>query len=119
MYRPLTEPVEAWHFSMRCPPEESGRKSLDMHFIEDGIFNAVLFWHTLELAPGVTISSAPALVSDAGESCFHASWCCSWQSITASASHRTHDASACRLGVELGAFSGRDSFSRGLPSSEF
>ena len=78
MYRPLMEPVEAWHFSMRCPPEESGRKHLDMHFTADGIFNAVLFWHTLELAPGVTISSAPALVSGTGEHRSHVSMCAPW-----------------------------------------
>lgn len=44
---------------MRCPPEESGRKTVDIHFTADGIFNAVLFWYTLELAPGITLSSAP------------------------------------------------------------
>lgn len=61
MYRSLTDPIEAWHFNMRCPPEESGRKSLDLSFTADGIFNAVLFWYTLELTPNITISSAPAL----------------------------------------------------------
>ena len=61
MYHPLTEPVEAWHFNMRCPPEESGRKSLDLSFTADGIFNAVLFWYTLQLTPDITISSAPML----------------------------------------------------------
>lgn len=66
MYRPLTEPVEAWHFAMRWLPEESGRRHLDLKFTVDGIFNAVLFWHTLELAPGVTVSSAPRLGSCAG-----------------------------------------------------
>ena len=61
MYRPLTEPIEAWHFNMRCPPEESGRKSLDLSFTADGIFNAVLFWYTLQLTPDIAISSAPML----------------------------------------------------------
>ncbi len=59
MYRPLTEPVEAWHFNLRCPPEESGRKSLDLAFTADGIFNAVLFWYRLQLTPDISISSAP------------------------------------------------------------
>ena len=63
MYRPLTEPMEAWHFNMRSPPEESGRSSLDLSFTADGIFNAVLFWFTLQLTPDITISSAP-IVSD-------------------------------------------------------
>ena len=65
MYRPLTEPVEAWHLSMRCPPEESGRRSLDLAFTADGVFNAVLFWFTLQLTPDITISSAPAVSSAA------------------------------------------------------
>ena len=61
MYRPLTEPVEAWHFNMRCPPEESGHNTLDLAFTSDGIFNAVLFWYTLQLTPDITISSAPVI----------------------------------------------------------
>ncbi len=61
MCRPLTEPIEAWHFNMRCPLEESGRKSLDLSFTADGIFNAVLFCYTLQLTPDIAISSAPML----------------------------------------------------------
>ena len=66
MWRPLSEPVEAWHFAMRCPPEESGHKTVDIHFTADGIFNAVLFWYMLELAPGITLSSAPVSGSTLG-----------------------------------------------------
>ncbi|BDA48465.1 Protein arginine N-methyltransferase 7 [Coccomyxa sp. Obi] len=59
LYRPLSEPVEAWHFDVRCPPDESGRKTIDVEFTSDGICNAVVFWFTLELIDGITISSAP------------------------------------------------------------
>ena len=59
MYRALSAPVEAWHFDMRCPPEDSGARTLDFEFTADGVCNAVVFWHTLQLAEGVSLSSAP------------------------------------------------------------
>ena len=59
MYRPLSEPVEAWHFDMACPPQDSGRRTLDVTFTADGICNAVVFWYELRLCEGVTLSSAP------------------------------------------------------------
>ena len=44
MYTSLSGPVEAWHFDLRTPPEDSERKSLDLHFHTDGRMNAVVFW---------------------------------------------------------------------------
>lgn len=67
LYRPLSEPIEAWHFDMRCPPEESGRNTIDVEFTSDGICNAVVFWYTLELIDGITISSAPGASSAPGQ----------------------------------------------------
>ena len=59
MYRALSAPIEAWHFDMRCPPEDSGRKTLDFEFTADGVCNAVVFWYTLQLSEGISLSSAP------------------------------------------------------------
>lgn len=67
LYRPLSQPQEAWHFDMRCPPEESARKTLDTEFTADGVFNAVVFWFTLHLFDGVTISSGPCASSAPGQ----------------------------------------------------
>lgn len=67
MYRPLSHPAEAWHFDMRCPPEESGRKTIDVEFTSDGMCNAVVFWFTLELIDGITISSAPGATLAPGQ----------------------------------------------------
>ena len=67
LYRPLSEPVEVWHFDMRCPPEESGRKTVDVEFVSDGVCNAVVFWFGLELIDGITISSAPGRSSAPGQ----------------------------------------------------
>ena len=65
LHRPLSEPIEAWHFDLRCPPEESGRQTLDVEFTTDGIFNAVVFWFTLHLINGITISSPPGAATSA------------------------------------------------------
>jgi hypothetical protein len=59
MYRPLSAAVEAWHFDFACPPDESGRKTLDLEFAADGRFNAVIFWYTLHLGDGITLTTAP------------------------------------------------------------
>jgi protein arginine N-methyltransferase 7 len=59
MYRPLSEPVEAWHFDITCPPQDSGRRTLDVAFTSDGICNAVVFWYELRLCEGATLSSEP------------------------------------------------------------
>ena len=70
MYKPLSEPQEAWHFDFRDSPASSERKQLDVTFTAEGRFSAVLFWFTLDLGSGVQLSSAP----DAGElwsSCCH------------------------------------------------
>lgn len=63
MYRPLSEPIEAWHFDFMCPPEESGRKTVDIEFTADGRFNAVVFWYTLHLGQGITLSSGPGVIN--------------------------------------------------------
>lgn len=59
MFRPLSAPVEAWHFDMACPPEDSGRRTLDVEFAAGGVCNSVVFWFELQLCDGVVISSAP------------------------------------------------------------
>lgn len=67
MYAPLTEPVEVWHFDLRTPPEESDRKSIDLHFDSDGRMNGVAFWFKLQLTDGIEFSTGPEAVA-AGQS---------------------------------------------------
>jgi hypothetical protein len=59
MYVPLSEPVEAWHFSMLNPPLESESKTLDLAFTRDGRFNAVVFWYELRLIDDIVINTGP------------------------------------------------------------
>ncbi len=59
MYTALSEPMEAWHFDMRSPPDASASKTLDITFTRDGILNAVVFWYKLRLAEGIEISTGP------------------------------------------------------------
>ena len=66
MYTPLSGPVEAWHFDLRTPPEDSERNSLDLHFHTDGRMNAVVFWFRLQLVDGLQFSTGPEAVA-AGE----------------------------------------------------
>lgn len=59
LFRPLSKPLEAWHFDMGSPPQESARRTLDVEFTETGRFNAVVFWFELQLGPGIKISTEP------------------------------------------------------------
>ena len=59
MWGALSEPLEAWHFDFRSPPDSSDHKTLDVTFTKDGRFNAVVFWYTLRLFEGIEISSGP------------------------------------------------------------
>ena len=73
MYQPLSEPVEAWYFDMACPPQDSGRRTLDIAFTADGICNAVVFWYELHLAEGITSPlhpSRPAVPPRKVSTCF-------------------------------------------------
>lgn len=63
MYKPLSHPVEAWHFDLKLPTEDSETKSLDLQFHTDGRMNAVIFWYSLDLIEGVTFSTSPLAVS--------------------------------------------------------
>ena len=63
MYLPLSDPVEAWHFDLRTPPEDSERKALDLSFTARGRFNAVLFWFKLHLIDGIEFSTGPEAVA--------------------------------------------------------
>ena len=62
-YKALSHPVEAWHFYLRTPVNESERKTIDLSFHQGGRMNAVVFWYTLELIEGVTFSTSPEAVS--------------------------------------------------------
>ena len=59
MFRPLSEPMEAWHFDLGNPPQESARKTLDVAFTQSGRFNAVVFWFELQLGDGITLCTKP------------------------------------------------------------
>ena len=63
VYTALSHPVEAWHFDLRTPPEDSEHKSLDLHFHTQGRMNAVLFWFDLHLVDGITFSTGPPAVA--------------------------------------------------------
>ncbi|KAK9815442.1 hypothetical protein WJX72_003717 [[Myrmecia] bisecta] len=63
MYSPLSEPVEAWHFDMLSPPEESERKTLDLTFVRGGVFGGVVFWYKLRLFDGIELSTGPEAVA--------------------------------------------------------
>ena len=63
MYRPLSHPVEAWHFDLKAAPEDSQTKSLDLDFCSDGRMNAVAFWYKLELIEGIAFSTGPEAVA--------------------------------------------------------
>lgn len=55
MYVPLSEEMEGWHFNLRAPPDCSARKTLDVTFKRDGVWNAVVFWFKLTLLEGIDI----------------------------------------------------------------
>ena len=61
MWEALSAPQEAWHFDLRCPPEDADRRTIDVIFERDGMFNAVLFWFKLELGPNESISTGPGV----------------------------------------------------------
>ena len=63
MYTSLSEPVEAWHFDMLAPPEDSARKTIDLTFTGGGNFNALVFWFELQLVDGITLSTSPQAVA--------------------------------------------------------
>lgn len=63
MYTPLADPVEAWHFDLLAPPEDSARKTIDLTFTADGHFNALVFWFELQLVDGITLSTSPQAVA--------------------------------------------------------
>ena len=58
-YRTLSEAREAWHFDFYHPPDASDRKTVDLNFVQDGVFNAVLFWYELDLGEGLRVSTSP------------------------------------------------------------
>lgn len=60
LFRPLSKPLEAWHFDLGSPPQESARRTLDVEFTASGRFNAVVFWFELQLGPGIQISTRPS-----------------------------------------------------------
>ena len=64
MYTVLSHAMEAWHFDLRCPPESSSHKTVDLEFHSDGRMNAVLFWFELDLFNGITFSTSPQAVKD-------------------------------------------------------
>ena len=69
MYTPLSHPVEAWHFDLRSPPEDSAQKTLDLEFHAHGRMNAVVFWYKLELFNGITFTTGPEATTT-GDFCF-------------------------------------------------
>lgn len=65
----LSQAVEVWHFDLRSPPEDSGQKSIDLHFTLDGRMNAVAFWYELHLIDGISFSTGPEAVRAGSASC--------------------------------------------------
>ncbi|KAK9825810.1 hypothetical protein WJX74_009582 [Apatococcus lobatus] len=59
LFRPLSGPLEVWHFDFGNPPQESARRTLDVEFTQMGRFNAVVFWFELHLGFGITVSTKP------------------------------------------------------------
>lgn len=53
----LSDPVVAFHFDLKDPPETSDTKVVEVPFTADGTWNAVAFWFELQLADGVVLSS--------------------------------------------------------------
>lgn len=63
MFRPLSAPQEAWHFTMASPPEDAESKTLDVTFTAGGRLNAVVFWFELDLGHGFRLSTGPQAVA--------------------------------------------------------
>ena len=63
LFRPLSQPQEAWHFVMASPPQDAETKTLDVTFSADGRLNAIVFWFELDLGGGVRLSTGPEAVS--------------------------------------------------------
>lgn len=57
MFDALSDAVEVWHFDMLAPPEESGRKSLDLTFTRWVLPNAL----PRARQPPVLVSSQPGI----------------------------------------------------------
>lgn len=62
----LTDPFSVFCFNLNdreaiksTPPTYGSSKVIDVKIVADGVANAVVFWHVLDLAPGVTVSTAP------------------------------------------------------------
>ena len=66
LFRPLSEPQEAWHFVMASPPQDAETKTLDVTFSAGGRLNAIVFWFKLDLGSGVRLSTGPQAVSAGG-----------------------------------------------------
>jgi hypothetical protein len=62
LFRPLSEPQEAWHFVMASPPQDAETKTLDVTFTADGRLNAIVFWFELDLGSGIRLSTGPEAV---------------------------------------------------------
>ena len=60
---PLSDPVEAWHFDLRSPSEDSAERTVDLTLTRPGVLNAVVFWFTLHLINGIELSTGPGAVS--------------------------------------------------------
>jgi hypothetical protein len=63
LFRPLSQPQEAWHFVMASPPQDAETKTLDVTFTADGRLNAIVFWFELDLGSGIRLSTGPEAVS--------------------------------------------------------
>lgn len=62
----LTNPFSVFRFDLNdratvksTSPVNGNSKVIDVKISADGVANAVVFWHVLDLAPGVTVSTAP------------------------------------------------------------
>lgn len=55
----LSEPVSVWYFDFKSPPESSDVKNVDVEFIKEGRFNAVMYWYDLHLWGDVHICTGP------------------------------------------------------------
>ncbi|KAJ8600486.1 hypothetical protein CTAYLR_010362 [Chrysophaeum taylorii] len=61
----LTDPFAVFEFDFddqskfKLPPERGDERLIDARVVESGVANAVVFWHDLQLAPGVEITTSP------------------------------------------------------------